>query len=223
MKIEDEKKQLTFSVNEINQGEWINKIIEMAIKSAVNNNRLKYYQEKYQGYSKIYIFNKLVTNTSNYTSLIGAICSFGGVATLPLIVADTALSMKMNIQMIIDITNLYLPDLIYHEDPEEMFFLVITSLGMKTSDILKKAGVKHAKDLIIKQALKRQNIAIRGSYFLLNQIGLKTLSKKLLPTFVGKAIPITSMIIGGVMNNLTTRYAAKATLERLKNNYKIAV
>ena len=231
-KFDKMKSQIVDSFNQM----FLN-VIKFALNSKTSVDRIEKLKLKYKGLPKdalaeILIKRAVRTNTIHGSANGAFITGAEAVATLPIpepaskavaisgtaaaIVEDATFSTKIQMQLILDLSELY--DCVYELDDEEDVWLIFkAAMGVKGND----KAVKYVGYVFYETAKKQFRALLRTGIrsaiqkFIIKVAG-QQVGKLLAEKYVLKLIPVATIVLSGVISSATTKYVGKWAKTKVK-------
>lgn len=213
---------------DVQNGKWFLKLLRVVLKTYQKNVHATYFQQKYPGLPADDIADKLISVTTKYAAIGGAIAGIATTASIAGIVASGGISATvwlgsigteivyvswLQMRLVLDLTVVY--DLqIDANDPEDILMIFSYALGVIPSSSLGK-GIAIVAGSTTKQAIQKyiSGGLLKSLQGFFKQLGFKILKRSL----VKFAVPIVSALAGSSYNYITTRSIGRIAKSHFSN------
>jgi tellurite resistance protein len=213
---------------DVRTGQWFIQLLRQVVTSYQKNAKAEYFKQKYPGLSNDEIADKLISVTTKYAAIAGAItgvivsanqlamlASVG--MTAPLFLTSIGVEMVclaiIQIRLVLDLSVVY--DLqLDADDPEDILMIFGYALGVAPTDIIGK-GAQIAATETSKRAIK--TFISKGTLKTIQEFARNLGFKILQRTIIKYVVPAVSAAVGSSYNYMTTASIGRIAKEHFKN------
>lgn len=230
----EEAKQFakTLNFDAVKNGDWFIYLLTMVAKAYDRNARAKYFQKKYPGLPPDEIADKLISVTTRWATIAGAIAGAATTAdqisiigsagmTWPLFIGVLGAEMiylaRIQMRLVLDLSVIY--DLqLDPEDPEDILMVFGYALGIAPADAIGKV-MQHSAGAVTAGVIKKyiSKTTLKAVQDFAKKVGFKILQR----TIIKYAVPAASMAVGSTYNYVTTKSVGQIAKSHLKNRGKV--
>ncbi len=230
----EKAKQFAKSLNfdSVKSGEWFIHLLMMVAKSYDRNATAKYFQKKYPGLPPDEIGDKLISVTTRWATVAGAIAGAAATAdqivtigsggmTAALFVGTIGAEMiylaRIQMRLLLDLSVVY--DLqLDPEDPEDVLMVFGYALGVAPTEAIGKVA-QHSAGAVTAGVVKKyiSKSTLKAVQDFAKKIGFKILQR----TIIKYAVPAASMAVGSSYNYVTTKSVGQIAKAHFRNRGKV--